>query len=266
MRIDGRAIAESIYREIEPKFASFITPPSLGVYVVEADAVIESFVRIKMKIANRLGVRIIREDSRNVDTADAVRLVERLSAKTDAVIVQLPLPSRINTESVLSAVPTEKDVDAINPLIPENKRRVVAPVAGALQKILDVAGVDPKGKRAVVIGEGRLVGLPVAALLRAHGADVSVITLEQGSLQAIKDADILVSGAGSPGLVTPDLVKPGAVLIDAGTSEQSGKVVGDIDPACAEKSSVFTPVPGGVGPIAVAMIFKNLLEMVGKRP
>lgn len=123
--------------------------------------------------------------------------------------------------------------------------------------------VPTRGKKATVVGSGRLVGAPAARLLRELGAEVQV--LEKGdSLDVLKDADIIVLGAGEPGLVKPEHLKEGVVLIDAGTSESNGKVAGDADPACAEKAALFTPVPGGVGPIAVAMIFKNLFALAKK--
>jgi methylenetetrahydrofolate dehydrogenase (NADP+) / methenyltetrahydrofolate cyclohydrolase len=109
-----------------------------------------------------------------------------------------------------------------------------------------------------------LVGVPVAQLLKDLGAEVSVVTRNRGSLTDLKEADLVVLGAGDPGFVKPDMLKEGVVLIDAGTSEASGRVVGDADPNCASVASVFTPVPGGIGPIAVAMIFKNLFALAKK--
>jgi methylenetetrahydrofolate dehydrogenase (NADP+)/methenyltetrahydrofolate cyclohydrolase len=135
------------------------------------------------------------------------------------------------------------------------------PVAGAIVEIFVRNGVSASGKKAVVVGAGKLVGTPAAQLLRDLGAHVTVVTHTRGSLEELKDADIVVLGAGEPGLVKPEMLKQGVVLIDAGTSESSGKLAGDADPACAHVASVFTPVPGGVGPIAVAMIFKNLLTL-----
>ena len=120
------------------------------------------------------------------------------------------------------------------------------------------------GKGAVVVGAGRLVGAPSAWLLKSLGANVSMFTLERGSIEDLKTADIVVSGAGNPGFIKPEHLKEGVALIDAGTSELNKKIQGDADPACAEKASVFTPVPGGVGPVAVAMIFKNLFDLVQK--
>ena len=179
---------------------------------------------------------------------DSVRVQSAAVAECDGVVIQLPIDS---ADALLAQVPQNKDID----------NYPSAPVAAAVEEILNRAGVDSKNKKAVVVGEGRLVGKPVAQLLRKLGANVSVVSLDQGNLSELKYADIVVSGAGSPGLIKPEMLKQGVVLIDAGTSEQAGKVVGDCDLRCAEVTSVFTPVPGGVGPVAVAMLFKNLAAL-----
>jgi methylenetetrahydrofolate dehydrogenase (NADP+)/methenyltetrahydrofolate cyclohydrolase len=171
----------------------------------------------------------------------------------DGVIVQLPID---NADALLAKIPAEKDVDALGPA-----PKVPAPVAGAVKEVLERSHVEVKSKKAVVVGAGRLVGEPCARMLGDMGAIVSVVTLEQGSLDELKEADIIVSGAGSPGLIKPEMLKPGVALIDAGMSELGGKLVGDADPACAEVASVFTPTPGGIGPIAVAMVYKNLFAL-----
>lgn len=250
MIIDGKRIAEDIYGSLKlPR------PLTLGILVGAENPVTDSFVRIKEKAAERLGITLVRHElPRGASTDDAVAGVAAL-ASADGIIVQLPLPQRIDVETVLAAIPPEKDVDGISP-----HPKVRPPVAEAVGEILSRNGIDPHGKKAAVVGSGRLVGAPAAALLANLGADVHVITLGD-SLDGLKDADIIVSGAGEPGLIQPGHIKDGAILIDAGTSESGGRVSGDADSACAEKAAVFTPVPGGVGPIAVAMIFKNLVVL-----
>lgn len=251
MIIDGKAIAEDIYGSLK-----LSRPLTLGILVGAENPVTDSFVRIKEKAAERLGVTLVRHELASDATTDAaVAGVAILAGACDGVIVQLPLPKDINVETVLAAIPPQKDVDGISP-----HPKVRPPVAEAVKEILVRMAIDPQGKSAVVIGSGRLVGAPVAVLLANLGADVHVVTLGD-SLDLLADADIIVSGAGQPGLITPEHLKEGVVLIDAGTSESEGRVAGDADPACAEKAAVFTPVPGGVGPIAVAMIFRNLIEL-----
>ena len=266
MIIDGKAIAEDIYSDLAPKFASLSKKPKLGIVVVGAHPVIESFVRIKTRSAERLGVEMVRINvSDKSDAGKIQQAVNRMVANTDAVIVQLPLPQGVDANEVLAAVPNEKDVDALNPRVAEEERLVHAPVALAVVEILKRAGIETAGARTVVVGACRLVGKPSAWLLRSLGANVSVFSLEEGSIEDLKEADIIVSGAGNPGFIKPEHLKQGVALIDAGTSELNKKIIGDIDPACAAVASVFTPVPGGVGPVAVAMIFKNLLDLLSRK-
>lgn len=239
MIIDGKKIAEEIISGLHGDY-------TLGVVMDEGNAASQSFVRIKERIANKVGVKILRYSAEDFNKA----------AECDGMIVQLPIA---NADDLLAKIPPEKDVDALGP-----RPLVLSPVAEAIAEVLVRANVSARGKQAVVVGAGRLVGAPAKALLEDVGAEVSVVTESRGSLDELEDADIVVLGAGSPGIVKPEMLKPGVVLIDAGTSEQGGKLSGDADPRCAEVASVFTPVPGGIGPIAVAMIFKNLFTLAKK--
>lgn len=260
MILDGRHIAEDIYRELEARRTRIAEPVTLGIVVGSHDPVIESFVRIKSKAAARLNVLLRRIDLlAQPSTADVLAAIEQLAPEVQGLIVQLPLPPEIVVGQVLTAIPPYLDVDGISP-----GAVATPPVALAVAELLQRGGVSPEGKHAVVVGSGRLVGAPAAQLLMKLGASVRV--LEKGdSLDALKDADIVVLGAGEPGIVRPEHLKEGVALIDAGTSEIGGKIAGDADPSCAEKAAIYTPVPGGVGPVAVAMIFKNLLDFVEKK-
>ena len=248
MRVDGKKIAE----EIVAGLGESLRGRRLGIVVGSSDPATESFLKIKSRVAQRLGVEVVRG------------ALEDLVKTCDGIIVQLPHPKE---KELLAALPAEKDVDAVS-----HKPLVRAPVAEAISEVLTRAGVAAAHKKAVVVGAGKLVGAPAAQLLRDLGAEVVVVTQARGSLNELKDADIVVLGAGEPGLVKPEMLKKGVVLIDAGTSaapvdvlrprEAGGKLAGDADPACEQVASVFTPVPGGIGPIAVAMIFRNLLTLV----
>jgi 5,10-methylene-tetrahydrofolate dehydrogenase/methenyl tetrahydrofolate cyclohydrolase len=167
---------------------------------------------------------------------------------------------------VCDAIPAEKDADVLSTVArmkfeADGYDALIPPVAGALAEILAMNGVDPAGKNAVVIGMGALVGKPCATWLSHKKADVTHLSFRSGNFSPLKDADIIVSGAGSPHFIKPEMLKQGAVLIDAGTSESGGALAGDADPACAEKCSIFTPVPGGVGPLAVACLFSNAVTL-----
>src|SRR3989344_2886646 len=266
MILDGKKIAAEVYEKLAAEWdAAARANTKLGIIVVGHNPVIESFVGIKARAAAKLCIPMVRVDM--PDTANETQILQKVmdfSKEVDALIVQLPLPKTISTDAALSAIPKEKDVDALNPTITEEERPVHAPVALAVVELLGRGDVDIKGKRTVVVGTGRLVGAPSALLLRKHGANVSIFSRDKGSIEDLKTADIVVLGAGNPGFIKPEHLKDGVALIDAGTSELNKKILGDADPACAEVASVFTPVPGGVGPVAVAMLFKNLFDLVQK--
>lgn len=265
MILSGKTIANDICEALAPEYAKLSQRARLGIVVVGEDPVIASFVRIKERAARRLGVAFVKMQlPESATTEEVLAAVEETARACDAVIPQLPMPKQIDFEKVLAAIPPKKDVDAINPATPLDKRLVREPVALAVLELLDRGGVDVRGKRTVVVGAGRLVGAPAARMLRERGADVHVVTRTEGSLDDLKTADIVVAGTGVSGLIKPDMVKEGVALVDAGTSELGKKVVGDADPACAQKAGVFSPVPGGVGPVAVAMIYKNLLTLIQK--
>ena len=268
MIIDGRRIANEIIEGLATDRATIPGAVKLGVVMTEGDAATASFVRIKERVASRLNVALVREIlPASATTDDAIAAVNLLAQKTNGIIVQLPLPATIDTDAVLRAIPTSHDVDVVNQVVEltateTTMQRPRAPVAEAISEIFVRYGVAVHDKNAVVVGAGRLVGMPAAELLKDLGAIVTIVTLSDGSLESLNEADVVVLGAGHSGMVTPNMLKEGVVLIDAGTSEQGGRVMGDASPECAEVASIFTPVPGGVGPIAVAMIFKNLFVLL----
>jgi len=261
--VDGKKIAHEIVEELFARRSTLPPVLRIGVVMGGEDAASASFVKIKERVADKLKVVVVRELLNGASTTiQALRALGRLAKSTEGVIVQLPLPKHIDTNTVLAAIPASHDLDAVNPTA--THPLVQAPVAEAIGEILSRYNISAQNKNAVVVGAGRLVGAPAAALLRDVGAHVSVVTHGRGSLDELKSADILVLGTGNPGIIKPEMLKEDVVLIDAGTSEDSGRLAGDASPECAEVASVFTPVPGGVGPIAVAMIFKNLFDLVGR--
>lgn len=258
MIVDGKKIAGEIIDVLLLERAALPQVLQLGVLMGKSDAASASFVKIKERVAEKLGVLVARElVDGGTTTEQALEALQRLSKNCAGIIVQMPLPPQIDMAAILEALPSQQDVDAIT----DRQRVVRAPVAAAVSEVLARANVAARNKIAVVVGAGKLVGAPVAALLRELGADVSVVTQNRGSLLDLKGADIVVLGAGEPNLIQPHMLKEGVVLLDAGTSEQLGKLAGDASPACAEVASVFTPVPGGMGPIAVAMLFKNFFML-----
>lgn len=259
MIIDGRAIATEILEEVRKSIPEGVRPIVRAISV-SSDPVTRSYLRTKAKAAERAGMVLeVRELEPTVTTEEVIQVISEEGAQT--IIVQLPLAPHLDGARILDYIPEHKDADALSSRT-RARGKVVPPVAAAVEEILARAGVNPHGMRAVVLGSGMLVGKPVAQRLAVLGAKVSTFDQHSFIPQALKDAQIIVTGAGVPELVTPELLTPGVVLIDAGTSEQEGELVGDCDPGCALVASVFTPVPGGVGPIAVACLFRNAAQLV----
>ena len=269
-RINGRQSAARILAALREEVRLLPRAPRLKVFMVGTRPASESYVRTKGRIAKEVGIEYVFERfPEEVSTETLCAALRR--AQEDACIVQLPLPAHIATDTVLSAIPVEKDVDVLSPEASARFEQNVGdallpPVVFAIREVLARAKVNPEGKKTLIIGNGRLVGKPAAVWLRARGAQVRVVTRASGALApALAWADIIVSGAGAPALVTPELISQGVVLIDAGTSESEGVLVGDIDPACQEKASVFTPVPGGIGPLTVAGLLSNAVALAARR-
>lgn len=267
MIIDGRAIASSLLAEVRVSLNG--RAPVVRAVVVQPSAATESYLSIKTVRAEEAGMKL--EVVRLPESADADAVIAAVRAEgADATIVQLPLPPHLDTATVLAALPVSQDADVLSDgaytrFEQGEEGALVPPVAGAVAEILSRAGVAVAGKKAVVVGQGKLVGKPVAVLLRRLGAEVVVLLKDTPNhAQVLQEADIVVSGAGQAHFINPSMVRQGAVLIDAGTSESNGSIAGDIDPSCAEFASVFTPVPGGVGPIAVALLFSNVAQLVKK--
>ncbi len=266
MIIDGKLLAEQIKNTLFDSVKVLPRAPHLAIVLVGNNPMSVKYTNLKKQIGESLGFRVtIEKLDQGADLAGVVDLVKKLSADpiVDGVIVQLPLPAGVLREVVFQVLAPAKDVDAltVSPF-------VLSPVVRAIEYILTQNNIDDLSNlKAVVIGHGYLVGQPIAKWLNGRVAALTILTKETSedeSRRALAEADLVVSGAGVPGLVKPDEIKTGAILIDASTSDVGGKTVGDIDPACAAKAKLFTPVPGGVGPLTVVMLFANLLELMKK--
>ena len=222
------------------------------------------------RLAQKLAIQIQETYvSVNASTEECVNAVEELAHYCDGVVVQLPLPESIAVERVLNSVPKEKDADMLSQkmyeLFKRGKTDLLPAVVSAIRFIGERYALSYAQKKVLVVGEGRLVGKPVAHWLSLQGARVWVVTKKdsQESFERFaRDADIVVLGAGVPGILTPSMVKEGVVIFDAGTSEEAGVLKGDASPECSQKASLFTPVPGGIGPLTVTALFNNLLKLI----
>lgn len=264
MIIDGKAIAEKLYKELADERAEF-QEVKLGILVGDKNPVTHSYVSIKEAAAHRLGVEMVRRAlPPDASTSDALVAMNELVGTCDGVIPQLPM-TNIDVDAVCESMPKELDVDVLSKAayaeFEKGHWKAVPPVPAALAYILKESGVDVRGKKVVSLGRGRLVGRPAAVLFRQLGAEVELLGRDADIAAHTKNADIIILGAGVPGILKPDMIQEGVAILDAGTSELGGKVVGDAESRVAEKAAVFTPVPGGVGPVAIAMIYKNLFAL-----
>jgi methylenetetrahydrofolate dehydrogenase (NADP+)/methenyltetrahydrofolate cyclohydrolase len=264
MLIDGKQIAD----ERAAAMRSFVSErgisPLLVAIAAMPDAPTEQFLRIKSKLAETIGIRMETVILEDANEAAAEAAFYAALDRADGVVLQLPFPDALPTSGLLANLPSDLDPDCLGvasgALLQSGEHIILPPVVSAIAALSKKYAVALEGARAVVVGQGRLVGAPSALWLERQGANVVRLT-KADSLEAVKEADILVLGAGAPGIITPDLVKDGVVIFDAGTSEEGGKILGDADPACAPKASFMTPVPKGIGPIAVAELFGNLLTL-----
>ncbi len=250
--------------EIKEMNQSLPAPKSLAIFYVGQNPVIDSYVALKKKFGQDVGINV--EIFRYAESVEEEKLLATITSETekfDGSIIQLPLPSNLDKVRVLNSVSTDKDVDMLSASSVERfvkwQTMRLPPVVQAISEVVKEYGIDLSSKKILVIGMGALVGKPVVLWLQREGFEPIVADKDTPDLASLtRVADVIISGAGVPWIVTPDMVKEGAILIDAGASTASGELRGDIDPACGAKVSVFSAVPGGLGPITVASLFKNL--------
>lgn len=268
MIIDGKQIAEKILINLKQRIASLPQPPLLCDVLVGTDTVSESYVNIKKKTSERIGAKFeVFHLSENIGQQNLVDEVMKLQERLElsGLIIQLPLPAGINKQFVLDEINPRFDVDCLGSvngrLFYSGKARMNPPTAGAIVAILDSLPIELKDKQILVIGQGELVGLPITYLLKQKGFAVSVADRATQNLNELtKNADVIISGTGQGGLLTGDMIKPGSVVIDAGTSESGAGIVGDVDFATVNPVAAYvSPVPGGVGPVTVAKLLENVI-------
>lgn len=266
MLVDGNKIAKQLEEKLVTELL-FSLPKKVCFIIFGENVTSEQFVKMKTKVAERVGISVeTKKYPATKTTAEATRLLADLGKMDyDGIVVQLPLAPDIDIEAVLNAIPPLKDVDVLGKIAKESyatgKINRTPPVAQAVLEIFETHNVKLKGKKIVVAGQGRLVGEPVSMMFRGMKVPHDIIdikTKEKEKFDLFKNADIIISGIGVPHFIKKDMVKNGVVLIDAGTSEQAGRLVGDIDLECENIASLMTPVPGGVGPITIVCLLRNL--------
>ncbi len=273
VRIDGKALALKVRAQVAEDVRSFGEPVCLATILVGDDPASHVYVGSKHKASHEAGI-----DSRDhrfpADTpeSDILDLLAELNAddSVDGILVQLPLPGHMDEPAVLRSVDPAKDVDGFHIL---NAGRLylgepflVPATPLGIMAMLAEYGVELEGKEAVVIGRSEIVGKPMAMLLLAEHATVTICHSRTVDLAAhTRRADILVAAVGRAGLVTPEMVKPGATVVDVAMNRTEDGLVGDVDPAVFEVAGLQTPVPGGVGPMTIAMLLRNTLTAAQHR-
>ena len=302
-RLDGKAVAEAIRGTLKPRIARFREaagrPPGLGILLAGDDGGSEIYVRNKVRACEELGIRAdLRRLPADAALDEVMAIVARFNAADDidGVLVQSPLPPGMGADAeqrVFDAIDPAKDVDGFNPVnvgrLVQNRPALVPGTPSGIIELLDRNDIPIEGRRAVVIGRSDIVGKPLAALLLHRHATVTICHSRTRDLPAVASAaDILVAAIGRPGFVTADFVKPGATVIDVGTTRMSDRdrvaalfgaesprlevierrgatVVGDVHPEVASVAGALTPVPGGVGPLTIAMLLSSTVRAAEAR-
>jgi len=265
--MDGKALAERLRGEVTREIAA-LGHVGLATVLVGDDPASDVYIRLKQRAATEAGIdaRDIRLDA-STSEDEVLALVHDLNddAEIDGILVQLPLPSQIDETRVTYAVAPHKDVDGFHPVNAGNLYRgtplhVPATPAGCMALLAEY-GVDPKGKNAVVIGRSEIVGRPAAMLLLQAHATVTICHSRTADLAAeVRRADIVVAAVGVPGIVTADMVKPGAAVLDVGLTRTEEGIRGDVDPAVADVAGLLTPMPGGTGPMTIALLLESAVK------
>ena len=278
--IDGKAIAAKVRGEVAERVKAFAAahgrPPGLAVVRVGHDPASEVYVRGKIKASGEVGIHSVEHHlSDSATTAEVLAAVRKLNEDPaiDGILVQLPLPKQVDELTVLDAIAPEKDVDGFHlinagKLVSGRRDGVRACTPFGIMRLLREAGCNPEGKRAVVVGRSNIVGKPMALLLLEANATVTVCHSRTKDLAAeVSRADIVVAAIGRPQLVRGDWIRDGAYVIDVGMNRlENGKLVGDVEfDKAAERAAAITPVPGGVGPMTIAMLLSNTVDAANAR-
>ncbi len=271
--LDGKSLSKQIKTELKAKVADLVVKsgikPGLAIVEVGSDPASEIYVRNKIKSANFVGIeaRLIKKDE-SITQEELLKLIDELNADVSVhgIIVQLPLPKHLDERAVIDLIDPDKDIDGFGVL---NKGKLFSGMKCfqpatplGVMKLLDAYNIPLKGKEAVVVGRSNIVGKPMGMMLLLRDATVTIAHRYTVDLKKItKEADILVVAVGKKNLITADMIKPGAVVVDVGINREGDKIYGDVDfDNVSQVASHITPVPGGVGPLTIAALLANTVE------
>jgi methylenetetrahydrofolate dehydrogenase (NADP+)/methenyltetrahydrofolate cyclohydrolase len=271
--IDGKAVAASVRERVAGEVGALTgelgRPPGLATVLVGDDPASEVYVRRKREASAEVGIRSFHHEPDGSISQDELEgLVQELNLEDeiDGILVQLPLPDQIDPDAIVNLIDPDKDVDGLTPIsagrLARGEPGLVSCTPRGVMELLASVDVDPEGKEAVIVGRSNLVGKPLFSLLLGANATVTVAHSRTPDLgEVCRRAEILVAAVGRPRLITADMVRPGATVIDVGTNRTDDGLVGDVDfDAVQEVAGAITPVPGGVGPMTIAMLLANTVE------
>lgn len=265
MFVDGKKIARKIKANIKKEMKERGAKKKMAIVYVGQNKVIDKFVNLKKNFGKDVGIPVqVFRFEKNITEKDLAKNVKKICKEFDGVVIQLPLPSHIDKKTILNIVPKGKDIDILSDKkyaeFKKGDMSRLPPVAGAIFEILSFYDIDLENKKVAVVGDGVLVGRPTFDLFVLMGLNPILVNKEtKNSKDIIKSADVLVCGVGSPSFIKNSHIKNDVILFDAGSSSEGGVVVGDISKDCIKKASIFSAVPGGIGPITIAILFRNLL-------
>ena len=268
--LDGKQLAQQIRTELKQKITLTQASPELAVIIVGNDPASEIYVRSKEKACQEVGIKVetFRLTS-DISAEELNKLIDLLnnSSAVNGILVQLPLPRHLNPQEILTRIKPEKDVDGFHPLntgliIQKQPSAFIPCTPKGILRLIHTVKQDLSGLNAVVIGRSQVVGLPVSHLLLNENCTVTIAHSKTKNLSEIcKKADILIASVGKPEFVTEDFIKPDAIIIDVGINRTNDGIKGDVKyNEASEKASYITPVPGGVGPMTIAMLLENTYE------
>ncbi|MFA5791417.1 MAG: bifunctional 5,10-methylenetetrahydrofolate dehydrogenase/5,10-methenyltetrahydrofolate cyclohydrolase [Candidatus Paceibacterota bacterium] len=268
--LDGKKLREEILIKIKKEITSLSFQPVFCDVLVGNDSASLQYVQMKAKTAESIGIKFHNAFfPASINTVDLIKEIKVLNKTKNmcGIIVQLPIPEHIDRQMVLDAIDPKLDVDCLGTIASQKFysgfTTVGFPTALSCMALLDSINLDLIGKNILILGQGTLVGKPVTALFKFRGLNPEIVTSKTKNKEdLIKKADIIISGIGKGKYITGDMIKSGAVLIDAGTSESDSGIVGDIDlESVKDIAGYVSPVPGGVGPVTVAMLLNNVLTV-----
>ena len=271
--ISGKDIAQAILDSIKTEINKLSKPPKLVIISYNANKASSQYISLKTEKAAEVGIECAKLDWSSQDLDSCKLAMQKLASdvSVDGIIVQLPVTGLDNFQDVLNLIPASKDVDGLSEAslisLKENKQVLIPATPKAILEIIEKENIELNNKNILIIGQGKLVGLPLGIILKNKRLNITTADASTNNLSDLTiDADIIITATGSPKLLTGDMVKDGVIVLDAGAAESDGRTIGDVDYESVEpKCSLISKVPGGIGPVTVACLLDNVLEVSSNR-